>query len=47
MNDPTTTFVLVQVRGHENVGDTDRFIRRRMDMDMGMTFNPSKAANRT
>jgi hypothetical protein len=43
MNDPTTTFVLVQVRGHENVGDTDRFIRRRMDMDMDMTFNPSKA----
>jgi hypothetical protein len=28
---------------HENAGDTDRFIRRRMDMDMGMTFNPSKA----
>jgi hypothetical protein len=44
MNDPTTTFVLVQVRGHENVGDTDRFICRSMDMDMGMTFNPSKAA---
>jgi hypothetical protein len=43
MNDPTTTFALVQVRGHENAGDTDGFIRRRMDMDMGMTFNPSKA----
>ena len=28
---------------HENAGDTDRFIRRRMDMDMGMSFNPSKA----
>jgi hypothetical protein len=29
---------------HENAGNTHRFIRRRMDMDMGMTFNPSKAA---
>jgi hypothetical protein len=29
---------------HENAGDTHRFIRRRMDMDMDMTFNPSKAA---
>ena len=29
---------------HENAGDTHRSIRRRMDMDMGMTFNPSKAA---
>ena len=28
---------------HENAGDTDGFIRRRMDMDMGMSFNPSKA----
>jgi phosphotransferase system glucose/maltose/N-acetylglucosamine-specific IIC component len=28
---------------NENAGDTHRFIRRRMDMDMGMTFNPSKA----
>jgi hypothetical protein len=28
---------------HENAGNTHGFIRRRMDMDMGMTFNPSKA----
>jgi hypothetical protein len=28
---------------HENAGDTDGFICRRMDMDMDMTFNPSKA----
>ena len=28
---------------NENAGDTHRFICRRMDMDMGMTFNPSKA----
>ena len=28
----------------ENAGDTDRFICRRMDMDLDMTFNPSKAA---
>ena len=28
---------------HENAGDTDGSICRRMDMDMGMTFNPSKA----
>ena len=28
---------------HENAGDTDGFICRRMDMDMGMSFNPSKA----
>jgi hypothetical protein len=44
MNDPTTTFVLVQVRGHENAGDTYRSICRRMDLDLDMTFNPSKAA---
>jgi hypothetical protein len=32
-------------RSHnENAGDTYGSIRRRMDMDMGMTFNPSKAA---
>jgi hypothetical protein len=30
-------------QNHENAGDTDRFIRRRMDMDLDMTFNPSKA----
>jgi hypothetical protein len=28
---------------HENAGDTHRSICRRMDMDMDMTFNPSKA----
>jgi phosphotransferase system glucose/maltose/N-acetylglucosamine-specific IIC component len=29
---------------HENAGNTDGSICRRMDMDMDMTFNPSKAA---
>jgi hypothetical protein len=28
---------------HENAGNTDGSICRRMDMDMDMTFNPSKA----
>ena len=28
---------------HENAGDTYGFIRRRMDMDMDMSLNPSKA----
>jgi hypothetical protein len=28
---------------HENAGDTNGSIRRRMDMDMGMSLNPSKA----
>ena len=28
---------------HENAGDTDGSICRRMDMDLDMTFNPSKA----
>jgi hypothetical protein len=31
------------VAHHENAGDTDGFICRRMDMDLDMTFNPSKA----
>ena len=35
--------LLVGLTKNENAGDTDGFIRRRMDMDMGMTFNPSKA----
>ena len=28
---------------NENAGDSDGSIRRCMDMDLGMTFNPSKA----
>jgi hypothetical protein len=31
------------VQPDENAGDTDRSIRRRMALDLGMTFNPSKA----
>lgn len=36
-------FTTATTHCHENAGDTHGSIRRRMDMDMGMTFNPSKA----
>jgi hypothetical protein len=32
------------VAHRENAGNTYRSIRRRMDLDLDMTFNPSKAA---
>jgi hypothetical protein len=33
----------VTTRCDENAGNTDGSIRRRVDMDLGMSFNPSKA----
>ena len=43
MNDPTTTFVLVQVRGHKNASHRRRSRHCPSCLDLGMTFNPSKA----